>query len=351
MSKLVIIIPSLLPTGPVKGAFALANGLSKYYSIHFIVLSRPTYLSLPHDYTYHFLPKALAPFLVTSYIVNNISSKSLLVLSLCFSADLVNLFTPRSCISISSVRGQLLQLYSLENGIIGKFLALFHYFIISRLDAVVCMSRSMSFEYHNLTRKDSFVIGNFIDESLQFPDYSIRPISSSCISVSFIGRLVSLKSPHLLLDAIADLIAYGVSVHLDIIGDGPLYPQLLERCRLLNVDKHVTFHGHLADPWSVAAFSDCFVLPSKCEGISRASLEALYLGIPCILKNVASNPELITPGINGFLFDSPSELPDLILKSMSELPTSAPRKSLLPPQYSQSYCIDAYHSLFMSLLQ
>ena len=49
-------------------------------------------------------------------------------------------------------------------------------------------------------------------------------------------------------------------------------------------------------------------LPSYSEGMSRAVLEALSLGIPCVLRNVKANSELIKDKENGILFNNTTDL-------------------------------------------
>ena len=86
-------------------------------------------------------------------------------------------------------------------------------------------------------------------------------------------------------------------------------------------------------PYSLLGRADAFVLPSLSEGISRAALEALHLGVPCILRNVDGNQELITPRVNGELFNNnPQVLP--ILTKMIEKPLRVTH-SLLPLGFRQ----------------
>lgn len=49
------------------------------------------------------------------------------------------------------------------------------------------------------------------------------------------------------------------------------------------------------------------VLPSISEGLSQALLEAMAMGVPVIATNAAGNPDLITDGENGFLFEEGDE--------------------------------------------
>ena len=47
---------------------------------------------------------------------------------------------------------------------------------------------------------------------------------------------------------------------------------------------------------------DAFVMPSEAELLSIASLEAMACGRPILAANAVALPELITDGVNGYLF-------------------------------------------------
>jgi len=55
------------------------------------------------------------------------------------------------------------------------------------------------------------------------------------------------------------------------------------------------------------------VIPSISEGVSRAVLEALYLGVPCVMRDIDGNSELITSGVNGELFNANADLEKVMI--------------------------------------
>ena len=90
---------------------------------------------------------------------------------------------------------------------------------------------------------------------------------------------------------------------------------------------------------------DCLVLPSLTEGVSRASLEALYLGVPCVMRNVDGNSELIKEGENGVLFDSDEQLSSAMIKCATiGKRWTLKRPNLLPEPFS----LDASITSFMN---
>lgn len=54
-----------------------------------------------------------------------------------------------------------------------------------------------------------------------------------------------------------------------------------------------------ADQW--LAWADCFVLPSRREGLSNALLEAMAVGLPCIANDIPPNREVLEDGLGGVL--------------------------------------------------
>ncbi len=76
---------------------------------------------------------------------------------------------------------------------------------------------------------------------------------------------------------------------LNLIGDGNLSGQLKE---LAKNDKSIVFHGikDNAHEWLLAA--DCYVMPSRSEGLPIAGIEAAGTGLPCIFTDIGPLKEL-----------------------------------------------------------
>ena len=105
----------------------------------------------------------------------------------------------------------------------------------------------------------------------------------------------------MLIESIRSLCEEGHDVYLDLIGSGPLEKSIHELVSSYDLSSNVKFHGQLETPLPELSKADVFVLPSLSEGISRAVLEALHMGLPCIIRRVDGNDELIQSGINGIL--------------------------------------------------
>jgi glycosyltransferase involved in cell wall biosynthesis len=89
-------------------------------------------------------------------------------------------------------------------------------------------------------------------------------------------------------------------LQLAIVGGGDLLEEtrrLAETC----TSRHRIHVPGLDLPEKWIAWADCFVLPSRREGLSNALLEAMAAGLPCIANDIPSNREVLDDGNAGVL--------------------------------------------------
>jgi glycosyltransferase involved in cell wall biosynthesis len=126
-----------------------------------------------------------------------------------------------------------------------------------------------------------------------------RTKPTAATKIVTVGSLAQLyKGTDLLIDAVAGCRRRGVNLQLTIVGDGKYRPELEARVRRLDLAEHVFFAGQVTSGDPVRQLldgSDVFVLPSRCEGLPRAMLEAMGRGLPCIGSAVGGIPELLAP--------------------------------------------------------
>jgi glycosyltransferase involved in cell wall biosynthesis len=159
----------------------------------------------------------------------------------------------------------------------------------------------------------------------------------------FVGSLSVRKQPELVISAVEKL--SDMDVQLDVLGDGPLREKLSGVVRSKGLQGRVRLHGQVADPYPVVSIADALVLPSRSEGVSRASLEALYLGVPCVLRHVDGNSELLGTYEAGALFARDDDLAAAMLKAATHARGRAARASLLPEEFRQDVAAIQYLNL------
>jgi glycosyltransferase involved in cell wall biosynthesis len=75
----------------------------------------------------------------------------------------------------------------------------------------------------------------------------------------------------------------------------------IEHLQKLQEEDVLTYLGHRKDILDIIDKSDCLILPSYREGISRVLLEGASMQTPIITTDVAGCKDIVVNGINGFL--------------------------------------------------
>lgn len=118
----------------------------------------------------------------------------------------------------------------------------------------------------------------------------------------YIGRLSSniQRDVPTLIDAFTDLAASEPTLELAIVGGGDLFEATRQHVARSSARDRIHLPGFDA-PERWLAWADCFVLPSRREGLSNALLEAMAAGLPCIANDIGPNREVLEDGLAGVL--------------------------------------------------
>ena len=90
---------------------------------------------------------------------------------------------------------------------------------------------------------------------------------------------------------------------LVMIGDGPDRGAAEYLVRKKRLGKDVLFLGKQGEIHEKLGVADLFLLPSDSESFGLAALEAMASEVPVIATNVGGLPEVITHGVDGYLFE------------------------------------------------
>jgi len=123
-----------------------------------------------------------------------------------------------------------------------------------------------------------------------------------------------------LLSAFREVRDRAPDVHLVLWGDGPDRAALEEQARRLGLADSVSFAGFRYDAPRFLPLLDCFVLPSRSEGLGYAVLEAMVAGRPIVATRVGGVPELVRDGEEALLVAArdPAALAAAVLRVLSD---------------------------------
>ena len=340
--EILILISGLDLSGPSKGAVALLHGLLACGVNAEILPMRHPQVNIASPNLMlakekHFLNKLKK---IRKYLKNTkFYNKPPVIISFCFQADVLALMAGDRSRIISSVRGNLYNNYSDDFGFRGMLLAFFHYQILRSFPVITALNGQMKSELLKYS-KNVELIPNFIDEinislSDQKPDGSFKFV--------FVGSLTRRKAVIELIHSFMKCAEIYPDTKLYILGDGPLKKDIQKLVSDYQASKIIKLYGFVADPLPIVKRCDVFVLASHSEGISRAAMEALYLGKRCIMQSVDGNAELILTNKQGKLIDHISNLSEELIKVRSSGREADINR--LPSNFRQNFCIKRYISV------
>lgn len=171
------------------------------------------------------------------------------------------------------------------------------------------------------------------------------------VTVTYVGRLESVKGVDDFLAAVVPLRREYPQLHVQVVGwyrDGhPLVSAYAA---------DVEFTGLRDDIPAVLRGCDIFVLPSYSEGLSNALMEAMASTCACVASDVGGNAFLVQNGVSGFLFP-PGDREALRSHVRRLLDDPHKRRSLalaarkrMEQMFSWQHVSQQYADLFASLL-
>lgn len=140
------------------------------------------------------------------------------------------------------------------------------------------------------------VIYNSVDTNLFSPGGNNRK-KKSVIDILFVGRPTLLKGFDVLLSIARQL---GNGYRVNVTASRECFNGSME------LPENINLVGRVTDRYDLVRLyqnSDIFLSTSRLEGLSLALLEAQACGLPCVVSNSSSMPEVVKDGVNGFLCD------------------------------------------------
>lgn len=180
--------------------------------------------------------------------------------------------------------------YAYSNKVIQKFVN----YAFRKADAVVFQTEHAKSYYSKKIQDKSRVI--------------VNPIKVQCFRaktqrkcIVSIGRLEEQKNIPMLIRAFADVHCVYPEYTLEIYGKGIMEESLRKLVAELKLEKSVFFMGTHENVHELISDAEIFALSSNHEGLSNAMLEAMMMGFPVVVTDVAGARDAIEDGENGFI--------------------------------------------------
>lgn len=185
-------------------------------------------------------------------------------------------------------------------------------------ERVVCVSEGVRHSYGGGDRR--VVIPNAIDVA----DFERRVAEANTDGIDShdgddtvllnVARCVEQKRQRDLIDAMGEL--RDESVHLYVVGDGPLREDLERAVSAADLDTSVTVTGFVDSVPPYFAVADAFISASSNEGLPTTHIEAMAARLGIVSTRIPGVTELVDDGTNGYLYPvgETSDLADAIRK-------------------------------------
>ena len=194
---------------------------------------------------------------------------------------------------------------------------------------VVVLSRHWREAVHDIEPAARIsVVGNPVPVPL-----SMAPLRRPARTVLFLAWLQQAKGVLDLLQAIPLVLCRMPEANFVIAGrglqGGESPESIMQRAHALGVAHAVRCPGWVdgEKKQRVLREADLFVLPSYCEGLPIALLEAMARGMPVIATRVGGIPDMIEHGVNGLLVEPGA--PEALARSIVALLTDEPLRARL----------------------
>ncbi|MHB8658430.1 MAG: glycosyltransferase [Solirubrobacteraceae bacterium] len=155
---------------------------------------------------------------------------------------------------------------------------------------------AQALEGYDVPRSRIHVIPTGVDAEQEFNPQRVVPLCSpepGLTRILFAGRLAEQKDPRLMVEVVRRVLARNDRVRVDVVGDGPLEPEVRRHVRELRLERHVQFHPPTPDLARWLASSDLLLMTSTFEGVPYLVYEALAMEVPVVAPALPGNVELM----------------------------------------------------------
>lgn len=149
-------------------------------------------------------------------------------------------------------------------------------------------------KHHNIGCSD-VVIENIDEDYISNKSEYLKHVDCKKLKIVTVASVqLKYKGQEYVMKAISKLKKYGYNIHYFLIGGGD-NTRLKKFAKKYNVEENVVFMGSFPhdEIFNLLSEMDLYIQPSLQEGLPRAMIEAMSVGMPIIGSNAGGIPELI----------------------------------------------------------
>ena len=120
---------------------------------------------------------------------------------------------------------------------------------------------------------------------------------SDAIVLGHVGRFDDNKNHSFLLDVFSEYYKLNANSYLLLVGEGVTHETIKKKAKQLGLLDKIIFTGTRGDVNKLMQVMDCFVMPSKFEGLPFVLVEAQCSGLPCVISDTINKNVNITGNV------------------------------------------------------
>jgi len=200
----------------------------------------------------------------------------------------------------------------------GRIMKVLSLFLFRFADGIVLQTTQARDFFPIYLQKKSVILPNSINASF----LSIDKVGERDKEIVLVGRIDENKNQRMLIEVFADIANDYSDWSVSLYGDGEDSDTLKKYVKEKGLENQIRFKGQVSDVAEKIKKASIFVLPSKCEGMPNALIEAMTLGLAVITTDCPCGgpADLIQNGQNGILIkvDDKEQLRIALMKLMDD---------------------------------
>lgn len=152
---------------------------------------------------------------------------------------------------------------------------------------------------------------NFISE---FYRNNKKNTKKEIINFSIVGQVLPTKGQHIAISSFINVLEKFPKSKLFVGGRGTIIPHLKKIVFDNKLYDNILFLGEIIEPLGLFMNTDVALMCSENEAMGRVTAEAMSCACPVIGSRKGANPELINHGHTGYLYDTPDDLSNFMIK-------------------------------------